>query len=517
MPNQIARPQSNSPTQAQGIITSVNGQIAEVAIEGDKFPELFEIMVSPADPGVILEVFSQSRTAIQVQILGNPDKLFRGMQLIGTGSNLKVPVGESVLGRVIDLFGNPKDNNGPLKAGKKTSIYSKTPSLNIVQSSYQVLETGIKAIDFLTPIQRGGKVGFIGGAGVGKTILLTELMHNITLQHLEGVQAHLPGEKNTSGGPKDGSLNDSPGGFDSQDVLQKSNEVKATKPIYSVFAGVGERIREGQELYQRLKESGVLPKTVIVLGQMNENAAVRFRVALAAVAQAEYFRDVLKSDVLFFIDNMYRYVQAGAEVATLLGTIPSEQAYQATLQTEVSTLEDRLIPTANGCVTSFQNIYVPADEISDAGVVTVMSFLDNAIVLSRSVAQKGIYPPIDLFQSSSSTASKAFLGEVHFKALTEFQKILENYSKLSHIVAIVGEEELSPENRILYNRTKKIINYLTQPFFMTEKQTGKKGVYVPKDTTVADITMILSGKLDNIPAEQFRYVVSLKEAVITNA
>ncbi|MDO8576717.1 MAG: F0F1 ATP synthase subunit beta [Candidatus Daviesbacteria bacterium] len=468
--------------QSQGYITSVNGQIAEVAIEGDKFPELFEIMVSPADPGVILEVFSQSRTAIHVQILGNPDKLFRGMQVIGTGSNLKVPVGEAVLGRVIDLFGSPKDNNGPLKAGKKTSIYSKTPSLNIVQSSYQVLETGIKAIDFLTPIQRGGKVGFIGGAGVGKTILLTELMHNITL-----------GAKNTSG---------------------ESKPTPEVKPIYSVFAGVGERIREGQELYQRLKESGVLPKAVIVLGQMNENAAVRFRVALAAVAQAEYFRDVLKSDVLFFIDNMYRYVQAGAEVATLLGTIPSEQAYQATLQTEVSTLEDRLIPTANGCVTSFQNIYVPADEISDAGVVTVMSFLDNAIVLSRSVAQKGIYPPIDLFQSSSSTASKAFLGEVHFKALTEFQKILENYSKLSHIVAIVGEEELSPENRILYNRTKKIINYLTQPFFMTEKQTGKKGAYVPKDTTVNDITVILSGSLDNIPAEKFMYVGSLKEGGI---
>lgn len=471
--NTTSTPSTSPQNRAKGIITSVNGQIATIEIDGDVFPELFEILAAPSDPSVILEVFSQSELSIFVQILSNPDKLFRGMQVVGTGSDLRIPVGLAVLGRVIDLFGTPKDSGKAIATDKKNSIYSKAPSLNIVQSTYQVLETGIKAIDFLTPIQKGGKVGFIGGAGVGKTILLTELMHNITLKREE-----------------------------------------QTKPVYSVFAGVGERIREGQELVQRLQESGVLPKTILVLGQMNENAAIRFRVALAAAAQAEYFRDEMKSDVLFFIDNMFRYVQAGAEVATLLGTIPSEQAYQATLQTEVATLEDRLIPTGNGAITSFQNVYVPADEISDAGVVAVMSLLDNAIVLSRSVAQKGIYPPIDLFQSSSSTASKSFLGEVHFKALTEFQKILENYNKLSHIVAIVGEEELSPENRILYNRTKKIINYLTQPFFMTEKQTGKKGVYVSRETTVKDIAIILSGSLDNIPAEKFMYIGSMADAKI---
>ena len=475
--------QPNLLPRAHGIITAVNGQIAKVEIEGETFPELFEILTSPEDPGVILEVFSQSEESIFVQILSSPDKLYRGMKVFGTGSDLKIPVGQGVLGRVIDLFGIPRDNAGPINQEKKMSIYSKAPPLNIVQSHYQILETGIKAIDFLTPVQQGGKVGFIGGAGVGKTILLTELMHNITL-------AHLPGEKN---------------------ALHLEGEVKQT---YSVFAGVGERIREGQELYERLKQSGVLSKTILVLGQMNENAAVRFRVAMAAVAEAEYFRDQLKSDVLFFIDNMFRFVQAGAEVATLLGTIPSEQAYQATLQTEVSTLEDRLIPTTNGSITSFQNVYVPADEITDAGVVAVMSFLDNVIVLSRSVAQKGIYPPIDLFQSSSSTSSKSFLGEVHFKALTEFQKLLENYNKLSHIVAIVGEDELSAENKILYNRTKKIINYLTQPFFTTEKQTGKKGVYVPGNTLLNDITMILSGKLDNIPADNFKNIGSLRDAKI---
>lgn len=465
-----------SNSTAKGIITSINGQIAQVSIEGDIFPQAFEILVSPASAEVILEVFSQSKIGIFAQILSSPDKLFRGMPIVGTGSDLKIPVGKAVLGRVVDLFGTPKDNLGPIDQKTKNSIYSKAPSLSIVKSPYQILETGIKAIDFLTPILKGGKVGFIGGAGVGKTIILTELIHNITLyQTLQG---------------------------------------KPSKDMVSVFAGVGERIREGQELYQRLKESGVLPKTIIILGQMNENAAIRFRVAQAAVAQAEYFRDQLKSDVLFFIDNMFRFVQAGAEVATLLGTIPSEQAYQATLQTEISTLEDRLIPTTNGSITSFQNVYVPADEITDAGVVAVMSFLDTAVVLSRQVAQKGLYPPIDLYQSSSSTLSKAFLGESHFKSLTEFQKLLENYNKLSHIVAIVGEEELSPENRILYNRTKKIINYLTQPFFMTQGQTGKKGVMVSRDTTIKDITMILSGTLDNIPSEKFMYIGSLTEAKI---
>ena len=455
--------------QVKGTITSINGQIATIKVEDDLFPALSEILISPQDPKIILEVFSQNRTTIFCQILTNPDRLFRGMPIVGTGSDLKIPVGKGVLGRVIDLFGAPRDNNGAIAQNEVSSIYSKAPSLNIVKPTFQILETGIKAIDFLTPVQKGGKVGFIGGAGVGKTILLTELMHNIT-----------------------------------------QNQTN----VYSVFAGVGERIREGQELYQRLKQSGVLPKTIIVLGQMNENAAVRFRVAQAATAQAEYFRDVIKSDVLFFIDNMFRFVQAGAEVATLLGTIPSEQAYQATLQTEISTLEDRLIPTQNGSITSFQNVYVPADEITDAGVVAVTSFLDTSIVLSRSVAQKGIYPPIDLYESSSSTLSKSFLGEAHFKALTEFQKLLDNYNRLSHIVAIVGEEELSPENRILYNRTKKIINYLTQPFFMTEKQSGRKGVFVPKETTIKDIAMILSGSLDNIPAEKFMYIGSLQDGGI---
>lgn len=462
----------------KGFVRSVNGQIAKIEIESDNFPQLNEILTSPKDPYVMMEVFQESKDGVSCLILSNPDKLYRGMEIIGTGSDLKIPVGKEVLGRVIDLFGNPRDKKQAIPPPPRTdraSIYSKTPSLNIVKTGYELLQTGIKAIDFLTPIKKGGKVGFVGGAGVGKTILLTELMHNITLTKSQGEK-----EKN----------------------------------IYSIFAGVGERIREGQELFERLKESGVLEKTIIILGQMNESAPIRFRVALAAAAQAEYFRDTVKSDVLFFIDNIFRFVQAGNEVATLLGTIPSEQAYQATLQTEINTLEDRLIPTENGSITSFQNIYVPADEITDAGVNAIMSLMDTSIVLSRSIAQKGIYPPIDLLQSSSSTLNKSFLGQLHFDALTQFQQILTNYERLSHIVAIVGESELSADNRILYNRTKKIINYLTQPFFMTEKQTGKKGAVVTRETTVKDITMILSGNLDNIPAEKFMYIGSLADAKI---
>ncbi len=458
---------SDTVSKSSGVITSVSGQIAFVKIETDNFPSLFEILISPENPAVYMEVFSESKASVSCQILSSPDELYRGMVVTGIGSDLKVPVGKSVLGRVIDLFGEPKDNKGPINSQEKMSIYSKTPSLNIVKSSFNLLETGIKAIDFITPIQKGGKVGFVGGASVGKTILLTELLHNVT---------------------------------------------QSNQNSYSVFAGVGERIREGQELHQRLEESGVLPKTVIVLGQMNENAAIRFRVALAAVTQAEYFRDSLKTDVLIFIDNMFRFVQAGNEVATILGTIPSEQAYQATLQTEISTLEDRLISTENGTITSFQNVYVPADEITDAGVNAIISVLDTAIILSRSIAQKGIYPPIDLLQSSSSTITKAFIGEEHFKALTLFQQLLSNYHRLSHIVAIVGEEELSAENRILYERTKKIINYLTQPFFMTENQTGRKGVYVSRENTIKDIVMILSGSLDSIPNDKFMYIGSLQDS-----
>lgn len=455
----------NNPPQVRGVITSIMGQVAEIEIETETLPTLFEILTADEDPTVKLEVYYQTNKKVSCLILTNPTKIYRNMPIYGTGSDLKVPVGENLLGRVINLFGDAQDNKQPIDAATFQSIYSKTPSLNTLKSSFEVLETGIKVIDFLAPFLKGGKIGFIGGAGVGKTILITELLHNITLQH-QGV---------------------------------------------SVFAGVGERIREGQELFQRLEESKVLPRTTIILGQMNENAAVRFRVALAAITVAEYYRDVLKKDVLFFIDNMYRFVQAGSEVATILGTIPSEQAYQASLQTEISSIEDRLISTQTSSITSVQTVYVPSDELTDPGVSAIMSFLDTAVVLSRSIAQLGIYPPVDLFQSASSTLSPNIIGKEHFEVLTQFQKDLDRYNKLSHIVAIVGESELSSEDQVLYNRIKKVINYLTQPFFVTELQTGRKGTYVPRLTTVQDIKLILSGHLDNINADRLMYIGSLAD------
>lgn len=451
---------------ATGIIKSVNGQIAEVEITSEIEPVMLEIMTSQEDTSVKLEVYIQSRDVISCLILSNPRHLYRGMKVYGTGKDLQIPLGPTILGKAINLFGEGITKKDAYAAETSMSIYAKSPSINVLGGKFEILETGIKAIDFLTPIFKGGKVGFVGGAGVGKTILITEMIHNIT----------------------------------------------SKQQIVSVFAGVGERIREGQELYHRLEESKVLDSTVIILGQMNENASVRFRVALAAITIAEYFRDVQKKDVLFFIDNMFRFLQAGNEVSAVLGMIPSDQGYQPTLQSEISHVEDRLISTENGNITSIQTIYVPSDETTDPAVSAIMSFLDSSIVLSRSVAQQGIYPPLDVFQSTSSAASsKIVIGVEHFSALTDFQRMLDNYSRLSHIVAIVGESELSAENRILYSRTKKVINYLTQPFFMTQEQTGQKGVYVPRETTVKDISIILAGKLDDIPNEKLMFIGSLKD------
>lgn len=449
----------------EGIIVSVRGQIAQVQSSGAGLPGLNEALISPEEKSVCLEVFFQEKQYVSCLILSDPDKLYRGMKIVGTKSQVSVPESNSLLGRAIDLFGNPLDNGKPIEFTKRRSIYSKTPSLSTIATISEVLETGIKAIDFLTPILRGGKTGFVGGAGVGKTILITELLHNITLRH-NGV---------------------------------------------SVFAGVGERIREGQELYQRLFETRVLPSTAIVLGNMNENAGVRFRVALAASAIAEYFRDSLKKDVLFFIDNMFRFVQAGNELATLLGTLPSEQGYQATMLTELSQLEDRLVSTLNGSITSIQTVYVPADETNDPAVTAITSFFDTAIVLSRAVAQHNLYPPIDLSASSTSALKRSIVGSDHFEVAITFQKMLSEYNSLVHIVAIVGEAELSAQDRLLYQRTKKVINFLTQPFFMTEAQTGKRGAYVSRAQTVADIGTIISGKVDLIPEEKFLYIGNLKE------
>ncbi len=462
----IPTPQTNSTPQVMGRIISVFGQVAEIEMDSDNLPFIFEVLTSPEDKTVVLEVYLQKSRRVSCLILSSPQNLHRGMVVTGTGSPLKIPASAKLLGRVIDLFGAPQDGLEMIIDTPTVPIYAKAPALNTIKGNLEVLDTGIKAIDFLTPFLKGGKVGLIGGAGVGKTILITEIIHNIT---------------------------------------------KAQKGV-SVFAGVGERIREGHELHQRLKEANVLSSTAVILGQMNENAAIRFRVALASASIAEYFRDTEKKDVLLFIDNIFRYIQAGNEVSTLLGTIPSDQAYQATMQTEVAGLQDRLVSTENGSITSIQAVYVPSDEITDAAVSTIMSFLDTVVVLSRSVAQMGLYPPLDITLSSSSTTNPALIGQDHFNTLVEFEKQYEEYKKLAHIVAIVGEEELTPTDQILYNRVKKVINYLSQPFFVTETSTGRKGAYVTRAQTVADIAAILDGKLDKAKPEQLMYIGTLKEA-----
>lgn len=450
-----------------GTIRSVNGQIVEIDVSGTYLPEIYEILTSPDDPSIKMEVYAYSGTSLYCLSLSDVVNIARNMSVITTGGPIMIPVGPAVLGRVMNLFGESEDSGDPISAATRMPIYSRAPTYNTIASSTSILETGIKAIDFLTPFLKGGKIGFIGGAGVGKTVLITELIHNITQKH-KGV---------------------------------------------SVFAGIGERTREGHELIKNLSQSKVMPNISLVFGQMSENAAIRLRVGSAAATIAEHFRDTEKKDVLVFIDNIYRFVQAGNEVSILIGDIPSESGYQPTLQSELGLLEERLVSTQNGSITSIQTIYVPSDELSDPGVSSIISYLDAVVVLSRQNAQIGLFPPVDINQSSSSLLSSApIIGEKHYQLMTIFKQIAERYDQLSRIVAILGEKELSTEDQMVYQRAKKMMNYLTQPFFVAEEQTGRKGVYVTREQTLADIEMILMGKLDHVSEDKLMYIGSLKDA-----
>jgi F-type H+-transporting ATPase subunit beta len=451
-----------------GRVRAVRGQIVEVGYDdNESLPKFFEILTSPDNPKVRLEVYAYGEdNTLFCLSLTKRRYMFRNMPISSTGAPMQVPVGKGILGRVFNLFGEPVDNKGPLGEHTRMSIYRDLSLSTDVVTSQEILETGIKQIDFFTPFVKGGKIGFVGGAGVGKTVLMTELLHNITYKH--------------SG--------------------------------LSIFAGIGERIREGHELMKALEDSKVIDRVALIFGQMNENAIIRFRVAWAASTLAEYFRDGMKKDVLFFADNVYRFIQAGAEVSAVLGSIPSELGYQATLETEISNFENRLVSTPNGSITSCQTVYVPADELSDVGVAAILSHLDAQVILSRDRASRGFYPPIDPLASTSSTLNKRIVGEEHYEVATRALETLNNYTRLQRIVAIVGEAELSPYDQLIYQRARKLINYLTQPFFTMESQTGKKGVTVERQNTVKDVDMIISGKLDAVPAEKFMYIGSLKDA-----
>ena len=448
-----------------GYVISIKEEIIEVEFYKNP-PFIGEILTLEENPDTWLEVHSvSSKKTFLCLVLKQPEKLFRHARVKRTEKTLEIPVGKELLGRLIDVFGNPRDGLSPIKTEEKRSIYQPTSSYQEVRTEKKLIETGIKVIDFFTPLKKGEELGLFGGAGVGKTVLLAELMHNIVF----------------------------------------------SKKGLSVFAGLGERIREGHELYEILKKTGVLPSVALIFGQMNEPATVRFKVGFAAATIAEYFRDFYKEDVLFFIDNVYRFLQAGNELSTLLSVIPSEDGYQPTLLSEIGKLEERLVSTKNAAISSVQAVYVPADDITDSGVQAIIPYFDSIAILSREIYQEGRYPAIDILASSSSVIDPAIIGQTHYEVLIEAKKLLERQKQLQQIVSIVGETELSIENRTIFHRARKLLNFMTQNLFTVAEQTGKPGQYVKKEETVKVVKAIIEGKLDRIPEESFLFKGGIKE------
>lgn len=450
-----------------GKIKQVKGQIVEVEFLQNK-PHMHDVLVLQADPSIIMEVYaSATPTSFFCLVLTHAFKLHRGAIVVNQQKTIEIPVGKETLGRVMNLFGEPLDEMGPITTKERKSIYEQENDYQAISLPKEIIVTGIKAIDFFSPILRGGKVGIFGGAGVGKTILLTEIIHNIVNQ-------------------------------------KESNTV-------SVFAGVGERVREGHELHESLQESQVLDKVSLFYGPMGENAAIRFKTPLAAISLSEHFRDSLATNVLFFIDNVYRLTQAGYELSTLMNTIPSEGGYQPTLPSEMAAIHERLYSTKTNSITAFEAIYVPSDDILDQGVQSVFPYLDATIVLSRNTYQEGRYPAIDLLSSTSAALKPDIVGEMHTRTAIEAQKLLKNAASLDRIVALIGESELNEKDRTTYNRARLLKNYMTQSFFVTEVQTGKKGVFVGIEQTVTDVAAILQGQCDNIDQYEIKEIGSLKQ------
>ena len=397
--------------------------------------------------------------------MGSTDGLVRGMDAIATGAPISVPVGENTLGRMFNVLGNPIDEIDPPTGVETWPIHRKAPAFEEQATSQEMLETGIKVVDLLCPYQKGGKIGLFGGAGVGKTVLIQELIHNIATEH---------------------------GG-------------------YSVFTGVGERTREGNDLYYEMKESGVIDKTTMVFGQMNEPPGARMRVALTGLTMAEYFRDKGGKDVLLFIDNIFRFTQAGSEVSALLGRMPSAVGYQPTLQTEMGALQERITSTKNGSITSVQAVYVPAADLTDPAPATTFAHLDATTVLERSIAELGIYPAVDPLASTSRILDPRIIGQEHFEVARGVQEILQKYKELQDIIAILGMDELSEDDKLVVNRARKVQRFLSQPFFVAGQFTGLEGKYVPIAETVRGFKEILEGKHDDVPESYFLNAGSIDE------
>jgi F-type H+-transporting ATPase subunit beta len=454
---------------AKGKIAQVIGTVVDIEFPPDELPALFNAIEIDAGGGkIVLEAQEHvGNNWVRCLALSPTDGLQRGMEATDTGKALAVPVGKATLGRLFNILGEPLDELGEVKAKDHWPVHRLPPTLEEQETTTEVLETGLKVIDLIAPFTRGGKVGAYGGAGVGKTVIIQELIRNIATEH---------------------------GGF-------------------SVFTGIGERSREGNDLWNEMKASGVIDKTVMVFGQMNEPPGVRLRVGLTGLTMAEYFRDEEGQDVLLFIDNIYRYTLAGMEVSALLGRMPSAVGYQPTLATEVGELEERITSTKKGSITSFQAIYVPADDYTDPGVATTFGHLDAVIALERSIAEQGLYPAVDPLTSNSRILDPAVVGEEHYGVARAVQSVLQRYKDLQDIIAILGIEELSDEDKLTVGRARRIQRFLSQPMFVTEVFTGRPGKYVPVAETVRGFKEILEGKHDELPEQAFYMVGAIEEAV----
>jgi F-type H+-transporting ATPase subunit beta len=444
---------------AKGKIVQIIGTVIDVEFPPDELPRLFNaLQINTASGKWTLEVQDHiGNNWVRCLSLAPTEGLARGIEVVDTGLPITVPVGRGCLGRLFNVSGTAIDNAGAVKATDNWPIHRPAPSFEEQETTPQLLETGLKVIDLVAPFSKGGKVGAYGGAGVGKTVVIQELIRNIATEH---------------------------GGF-------------------SVFAGVGERSREGNDLWNEMKASGVIDKTVMVFGQMNEPPAVRFRIGLTGLTMAEFFRDEEGQDVLLFIDNIYRYTLAGMEVSALLGRMPSAVGYQPTLATEMGELQERITSTKKGSITSFQAIYVPADDYTDPGVVTSFGHLDAVIALERSIAEQGLYPAVDPLTSTSRVLDPAIVGQDHYNVALQVQRVLQRYKDLQDVIAILGIEELSEEDRLIVARARKIQRFLSQPMFVAEAYTGRSGRYVAREETVRGFKEILEGKHDALPEQAF--------------
>lgn len=457
-----------------GVITQIIGAVLDIRFQEGTLPEIYDaIEIATKEGGKLVVEVAQhlGDDTVRCIAMGPTDGLVRGMEAVATGSPITVPVGEETLGRMFNVLGEPIDEKAPPKVSEYHPIHRKAPAFAEQSTQAEMLETGIKVVDLLCPYQKGGKIGLFGGAGVGKTVLIQELITNIATEH---------------------------GG-------------------YSVFTGVGERTREGNDLYYEMIESGVIDKTTMVFGQMNEPPGARMRVGLAGLTMAEYFRDRAGKDVLLFIDNIFRFTQAGSEVSALLGRMPSAVGYQPTLQTEMGALQERITSTKNGSITSVQAVYVPADDLTDPAPATTFAHLDATTVLDRSISELGIYPAVDPLGSTSRILDPRIVGEEHYQVARGVQEILQRYKELQDIIAILGMDELSEDEKLLVNRARKVQRYLSQPFFVAEQFTGMEGKYVPISETIRGFKEILEGRHDDIPESAFLNAGTIDDVVARKA